>query len=130
MQKEKLQRVDLDLLREEYEQEVASLREKRNRMHEMVSRLHEDAEGKTAIFEEIARCLRDSHLFLEASLRELEVENAKYADILQQKREIVRLEEERLTMNAEAIVDKERIEEKYKLIREEIAMREGRGCHK
>lgn len=33
MQKEKLQRVDLDLLREEYEHEVAILREKRNRMH-------------------------------------------------------------------------------------------------
>lgn len=33
-------------------------------------------------------------------------------------------------MNAEAIVEKERIEDKYKLIREEIAMREGRGYHK
>lgn len=30
-------------------------------------------------------------------------------------------------MNAEAIVEKERIEEKYRLIREEIALREGQG---
>lgn len=30
-------------------------------------------------------------------------------------------------MNAEAIMEKERIEEKYNLIRDEIAIREGRG---
>lgn len=57
----------------------------------MVSRLHEDAEKKTAIYEEIAKCLKENHIFLEVSLHELELENAKYADILQQKREIVRL---------------------------------------
>lgn len=57
----------------------------------MVSRLHEDAEGRTVIFQEIAKCLSENQVFLEASLHELEVENAKYTDILQQKRDIVRL---------------------------------------
>jgi hypothetical protein len=91
MQKDKLQRVDLDLLREEYEQEVTSLREKRNKMHEMVSRLHDDAEAKTTIFQEISNCLRENQIFLEASLSEVEAENARYAEILQQKRQIGRL---------------------------------------
>ena len=42
-QKEKLQQVDPSLVRNAYEEDLSSLREKRNKMHEILSRLHEDA---------------------------------------------------------------------------------------
>ena len=42
-QKEKLQQVDPNLVRNAYEEELSELREKRSKLHEMLSRLHEDA---------------------------------------------------------------------------------------
>lgn len=57
----------------------------------------------------MSHCLANNTLFLEASLHEIEEENSKYAYILQEKREIVKVEEQRLLMNAEIITEKERI---------------------
>lgn len=40
----------MGVVREEYEAELASLREKRSQMHEMIANIHEEAEEKKASF--------------------------------------------------------------------------------
>lgn len=52
------------------------------------------------------------------------MENEEYELMLRKKRGILNTQEEKLAMYADTIAEKERIEEKYNLIRSEIHMRE------
>lgn len=112
------------LLRGEYEQQLEELREKRSRMHDMLTALHEEAELKRSNHATLRDSLQQNNQFLKQTLQQLTAENKEYAAILAQKQQLLRADEETISNNAKAIEEKERVEQKYRLVQEEIQRKE------
>jgi hypothetical protein len=123
-QQEKLRTMEPSLLRGEYEQQLEELREKRSRMHDMLTALHEEAELKRTSHLALRDSLHQNNQFLKQTLQQLTAENNQYAALLLQKQQLLAADQETIGNNAQAIQEKERVEQKYRLVQEEIQRRE------
>lgn len=88
---------------------MEELRVKREKLHEMIGNIHEEAEEKKNQYLSLCQNLVESRGFLLKSLEVVEGENESYLQILRGKEDILRLDGEAMSDNNKVIKEKEKV---------------------